>query len=737
MSNLMELFIRDSRNYINQLVDSLIKFKKDSNDKLEIESAFRAAHSIKSEASYLQLDNITNLAHEIEDELETFLTGEIDFSKEKYDSIIEKTEKLQEMIEMAGEEALGISDMDPEYEVSVITDEDIDNSDKQLSNISNTNKTEISENLKYNDDIKEDKDLSDFENIKSKEESNFEESDNAVSENDFSNSEEIADIELGSVDIVADQYDAADINEKTVSQNSDILNNEISDSQYRDNNKSFDEFQIQILSESMKRGEKLYLVTCDILPESVMKYARLYLIVNNLELHTNLIKTIPYIDAGAALFSDSVSDAEKEENTRIKCYITTKKSYDQIYEIVNVDEIKNIQIVNLPYELYINSLHSKYSENITPGSKTVSVKIERLDSLFVSTHKMRMELNTKNDYSKKNSVSVLDQNLGDMENLINNLRMATLSDEFSSMPSLINKIAFSRGKEAGIIFNDNNIEIDRALFEYIYDPIIHIFKNAIDHGIETVEERNAKGKNPKGRIECKTYLENGSLIIRITDDGKGVDFAKIAEKSGYSVTELKEQPDKLFSVISSPGFTTKENADEHSGRGFGMNLVEEKLSQIRGASLEIDSKEGEGTVISIKLSDNYIGRNVLYIVSNGEITAIPSEIIENKIDSLKYISKTDSNQIIYKDIPVYTKDGILFSDSIDEFKKLKGIIIKKNNEKALILAEKILFEESIPADRFYLMQTSIPYLFMMKIAELDNEYYYLDSSIIDYSRSNV
>jgi two-component system chemotaxis sensor kinase CheA len=170
------------------------------------------------------------------------------------------------------------------------------------------------------------------------------------------------------------------------------------------------------------------------------------------------------------------------------------------------------------------------------------------------------------------------------------------------MPSLINKIAFNKGKEVDIIFDDNNIEISHSVIEYIYDPIIHIFRNAVDHGIETAAERKAKGKNHKGKIECKTYLENNTLIIKIKDDGKGVDFDKIAQKGKCSVMELN-QSGKLLSIISSPGFTTKENADEHSGRGFGMNLVRKKLAEI-GALLEIDSKENMGTLITIKISNS-------------------------------------------------------------------------------------------------------------------------------------
>ncbi|MCL2791635.1 MAG: ATP-binding protein [Spirochaetaceae bacterium] len=645
MNNLMKLFLRDSRNHITQLLNSLIQYKKNPKSRLIIENAFRAVHSIKTEASYLQLDNIANLSHEIENELEFFLAKKNVFSKEKYDSLIKKAEMLQKMIKSV---------------------------EKKTSASASGGRAK--EKLEL--EVKKEKDC-----------------------DEFSDSEDVD-------------------NEKTEDQ-------------------VFDEFQLHLLSEAMKRGESLYRIACDILPDTVMKYARLYLIVNNLELHCNLIKTIPAIDISEVYNSKDTDNniimpnPSMEENTRIICYVTTRKNHDQIYSIVNVDEVKNIQIINIPYEPYLlDNFQQESLENMMFAARTISVKLDRLDFLFSSIHKMRMELNTKYDSISKEAASILERNLKTMKDSVSHLRMATLSDEFSSMPSLINKIAFNKGKEADIFFDDNNIEIDCSVFEYIYDPIIHIFKNAIDHGIETIEERKAKGKNPKGKIECKTYLEKGTLVIRISDDGKGVDFDKIAEKSGCSDAELK-QPGKLLSVISSPGFTTKENADEHSGRGFGMNLVKEKLSKIDGALLEIDSKKDKGTVITIKLSDNYVAKKFLYLISNEEVLAVPADLVEEKVESLTDVFKAKNNQIMYRDIPIYTKEGILFSDKIEGFEKFKGVIIHKNNRRALILCEKILFKESIPANRFYLIKSSLPYLFLIKISGLNTEYYYLDGSITD------
>jgi len=129
MSNIMELFFKDSRNHINLLVNSIIQFKKNPHDKSIIEDAFRAVHSIKTEASYLQLEDISMLSHEIESELDFLRTSEIEFSKQKYDDLVETTELLQEMIEMAREEALAGADAEVEAETETETETETESSD--------------------------------------------------------------------------------------------------------------------------------------------------------------------------------------------------------------------------------------------------------------------------------------------------------------------------------------------------------------------------------------------------------------------------------------------------------------------------------------------------------------------------------------------------------------------------------------------------------------------------------
>ncbi len=709
MNNLMELFIRDSKKYISQIIDSLINYEKDPGSKDQLDTTFRAVHSIKTESSYLILNDIKDLSHSMEDELEKLRSGKEVFTKEKCSDLIGKAEKLQILIDKTEEENLSwpelIEDSGSEgvLSIAVDTSEDDYGTDE--------NKDETIEEPGSETDIE---DLEEIEELEEEPEELEELAEDIIPEETEISEEKVPENSESSASEPPEEHYELNIH------NNELISRKAESDIENMVKKEFNDFQIQLLSDSMKRGEKLYRIICDISPSSTMKYPRLYLIINNLELHTNLVKTIPSLDI-----------LEKGEETRITCYITTRKKYNEIYKIINVDEVNDIQIINIPYEyLFRQDKKEKSADEKPSAERTIPVKIDRLDFLFVSVQSMRISLLLKDnraDYVIPDSIL---ETLESMEKSIRLLRMVSLSEEFKSVPAAIRKIAYSKGKEVNIVFNDNGVEIDRSIFELIYDPVIHLFKNAIDHGIETVEERLEKSKNRSGKIVCSSYSGSGYLVIEITDDGKGLDLNKIAEKTGYTITELADE-NRIVSILTAPGFTTKKDADEHSGRGFGLNLVKEKISKIEGASLEIKTNPGKGTSVRIKLPDNYIARKVLYFLKEGRVTAVDSESVEAEANDVgAHLKQKNNGQLFYKEIPVYTKDGIVFSGG-PGIKNSKGIIIKNNGKKGLLLADKILFTQTIPADRLYLLHSDLPYLYMMRVAGMEREYLYIDSSILE------
>ena len=694
MDRLMELFIRDSKKYISQAINSLISFEKNPENISEIDSAFRALHSIKTESSYLQLDKIKDVSHRIENELESLRGSSNSIDSERCDILIKEIEKLSEIINLEIEKS-GVVSLPQTSEVSEISD------GFDLIEIDLEEEIESEEEYYPLEDNEKIVDETDFDRI--------------IEE------ESVVSSSISASDIIreSDNEDVSSIIDSSLTHERDNIPDDLRD----EIRKEFDDFELQLLSESMKRGEKLYRILCEISRDSVMKYPRLYLVVNNLELKTNLIKTFPGIE-----------DLSKGDFTRIKIYITTKKGYKEIFNIVDVDEIDNIQIVNLPFSYYFRDEEGEVNnDNHEAELKTIPVKIERLDKLFVAVEGMRLNLAMNKISAEDKEIKLLlEKSIEDMEKNIKKLRMISFSEEFQMLPGMIRKMAYDLGKDAEIRFEDNNIEIDRSLFEFIYDPVIHLLKNSVDHGIEKKDVRIKNGKPAKGTIKCRTFREENRLVIEIIDDGRGLDYNKIAEVSGYDISELAKK-DNLINILTRPGFTTRRNVSDLSGRGFGLNLVKERILKIPGASLSIETGDGKGLGVRIILPDTFIASKILFTRCRNETLVINEDEIDRIIDPDENAFINDNDGLLYySEFPVYSTGGRLHVHDKKNLPGKKGIILRRDGLKGCFLVDEILFRQVIPADRFYLLEREVPYLSSLRIAGMDNDLSYLHSTILEY-----
>ncbi len=712
MDRLTELFIRDSRKYISQAVNSLINIEKKEEVDANIETAFRAVHSIKTESSYLQMTETKNLSHEIENTLESLRSGETVPDNKLCGRIISELDNLSLIIkreleirgssDTSGDRNTDAEDERPENEQpdKLINQTDIENEEEYY-----ILEYDIEDRINIGTGDKRDTSSADPKNTESEQNTDAFHSDKSVIN--------------GSVSASA----LADGSEKIPA----IKSIEISDEIREEVRKEFSDFELQLLSESMKRGEKLYRITCEISEESVMKYPRLYLVINNLELKTNLIKSFP-----------SSEEIENGVYTSIKLYITTKLGYKEIFSIVDVDEIENIQIINLPYSYYFKTSEHTVAEEISSKGEldSIPVKIKRLDRLFVAVEGMKLDLALNGTLDSDFRKSIL-RKIAVIEKNVKKLRMISFSEEFQMLPGMIKKMGYDLGKDVEIVFDDNDIEIDRSLFEYIYDPLIHILKNSVDHGIEDKEVRRNSGKSKIGHICCSTTRKQGKLVIEIKDDGRGLDLNKISEVSGYDLAQLSDKK-TLLKILTKPGFSTKINVSNLSGRGFGLNLVWDKIRKIPGADIIISSKTGEGLTVRIILPDTFIATKVVFTKCRNEIIVINNEDIERivTIDRDKFRNSSEG-LLCYSKYPVYNKDGRVYAKDSNlplemNRKLMHGIILKNNDKSGCFIADRVLFSQVIPADRFFLLEREVPYLSYLKIAGMDNELSYLHSEILSY-----
>ncbi len=211
-------------------------------------------------------------------------------------------------------------------------------------------------------------------------------------------------------------------------------------------------------------------------------------------------------------------------------------------------------------------------------------------------------------------------------------RMQSIGNVFNKFPRVVRDLARSLGKKVELVLEGKEVELDKTIIEAIGDPLTHLVRNAVDHGIETPDVRQQAGKNPVGRIYLKAYHEAGQVNIEISDDGQGIDGHKLAAKALEKGLVTEEQVKVMserekINLIFLPGFSTAEKVTDVSGRGVGMDVVKTNLDKL-GGLIDIDSEVGKGSVIRIKLPLTLAIIPCQIVLTGGERYAIPQVNLE-------------------------------------------------------------------------------------------------------------
>lgn len=201
------------------------------------------------------------------------------------------------------------------------------------------------------------------------------------------------------------------------------------------------------------------------------------------------------------------------------------------------------------------------------------------------------------------TVHLLDKVGKEIQDTSMSLRMTPVKPTFQKMVRIVRDTAQALGKDVQLILEGEETELDKTVLEKINDPLVHLIRNAVDHGIESKEKRNTSGKNPKGSVKLKAYHQSGRLIIEVKDDGGGLNpeiLIKKAQSKGLLKADAKLSDKEAFQLIFAPGFSTKEQVTDVSGRGVGMDVVKTNIQEI-GGEVQIESSLGLGTTFRIIL----------------------------------------------------------------------------------------------------------------------------------------
>jgi two-component system chemotaxis sensor kinase CheA len=191
----------------------------------------------------------------------------------------------------------------------------------------------------------------------------------------------------------------------------------------------------------------------------------------------------------------------------------------------------------------------------------------------------------------------------DLQELVMKVRMVPIGRTFQPFMRTVRDLGQTTGKQVRLEVSGEDVEVDTTVTELIRDPLTHLVRNAMDHGLEAPEVRGARGKDPTGTLALRAFHEAGSIVIQIADDGAGLDRARIAARArerGLLGPEEERADEDLFRLIFEPGFSTAERVTELSGRGVGMDVVKRNVEALRG-TITVDTSPGQGTTFSLRL----------------------------------------------------------------------------------------------------------------------------------------
>lgn len=227
----------------------------------------------------------------------------------------------------------------------------------------------------------------------------------------------------------------------------------------------------------------------------------------------------------------------------------------------------------------------------------------------------------------------LDRKLNELQKSVIEIRMVPVGQIYSKLSRTVRKLARELNKEIELVLRGEDTELDKMMVEELTDPLMHIIRNALDHGIEPADERRANGKNPVGRVTLNAYQQGNSVVLDVTDDGRGIDpdkVRRVAIQRGLIGEKDAVDTQRANELLFTPGFSTAATVSEISGRGVGLDVVKRNIQELKG-TIEVISRVGEGSTFRISLPITLAIIQALIVDAGGEKFAIPLTSVEESL----------------------------------------------------------------------------------------------------------
>lgn len=504
---------------------------------------------------------------------------------------------------------------------------------------------------------------------------------------------------------------------------------------------SLNDFEINAMKEAIGKGMNVYGATVYIQESCILKAARAFLVFKGIEAVGEVIKSEP-----------SVQDIEDEKfDFDFSIFIISDKTEDEVRSVIaNVSEIKEVVLESYdpnnakvaaekeaaaPAEPQTQAAPAQAAASETKAApakeeaaankkteakkkpvvnRSVRVDIEKLDDLMNLVSELIIAKNglvSVSTSEESGQTQQFNEQIEYLERITTNLhesvmkvRMVPIESVVNRFPRMIRDISKKLNKEMELIMTGEETELDRTVIDEIGDPLMHMLRNAADHGLESTIDRIKLGKPQVGTIRLDAYQDGNNVTIEVSDDGRGVDVEKVKASAVKKGTITEEQAEMMsdkeaIELLFRPAFSTAEKVSDLSGRGVGLDVVKSKIEGL-GGDVEVSSVLGEGTTFIVRLPLTLAIIQALMVEIRDEKYAIPL----NSIVTVEDIPSSDVKLVQNKEvinlrgsvIPLVRLDRELdFEPSEEEPESLVVVIVKKGDKQAGLVIDNLIGQQEI------------------------------------------
>ncbi|WP_346217068.1 chemotaxis protein CheA [Caldifermentibacillus hisashii] len=515
---------------------------------------------------------------------------------------------------------------------------------------------------------------------------------------------------------------------KIVNQSDTTQTAEIDQANISKTNLNYDQFEITVLEQANEQGYKVYEVSVFIRPDCLLKAARVYMVFDVLEKIGDIIKSVPNVEqleeeqfdnefVVTIVTHDSIEDIEKKvmKVSEIEKVTVVPLKISDLKKVNNEDssdEQKNVsQNVEGQKKKEASSAKKTTDKKITLSNKTIRVNIERLDALMNLFEELVIDRGRLDQIAKElnhqelsETVEKMSRVTNDLQSVVLTMRMVPVEAVFNRFPKMVRSLSRELGKKIHLQIIGQETELDRTVIDEIGDPLVHLLRNSVDHGIEMPEERLRKGKPEEGTIQLKAYHSGNHVFIEITDDGAGINREKVARKAVEKGIITEEQMNQLtdkeiFNLILTSGFSTADKISDISGRGVGLDVVKNTIESL-GGTISVHSEENVGTTFLIQLPLTLSIISVMLVEVQREKYAIPlTSIIETAIFKKSEIYYAHEQPVIDfrgRVVPILSLQEIFQVPQVIEGNDyISTVIIRKGDKLAGLVVGSFIGQEEI------------------------------------------